>query len=1010
MRRLATIACLLALSGCGTDPAPAPPGSDADAAGDSGDVATDAPGGVDVSIVISNPHGDEDGDGRTNAEELRGWEIFIDFSGFGLKDPAFLTRRTVTSDPYVADTDGDGLSDGEEFERNSDPRVRDTDGDGLGDAEEVRRWKTSPVSVDSDTDSRGDDPSIPQPPSGVMFDGAELNLVPDPLDPTGERLIPGPNATSPTSADTDGDGVGDGAERQHPVRSPVLAELPKVGFEIVDQIDLRLEVEFSSSTLGSKSYGHTFSASATAGIATSDTEASKHTSEKALKISGEATIGLPPGVKVTIETTTKDGVAATFGQSLSASSSESFSEAHSAAVSETTGASIATEGGLLTMGLRIHNAGKVAFAVSDLGIGVRMWDSRVRRFRTLGTLQPITGFDSFSLGVGEGTAVVPFTAEMDAELTRRFMANASSLVFEPAGYELTDASGTSFVFTAASALANTALVTLDFGGGETFTYRVATNIDRTATGDFAGVRLARVLEWLGHTVDIGVNSETGERVLTGIDGRGLVAFPSELPAPDLNDPPYPDGVDPGPRLFKKFWAMFASRVHGDVDLSRDFEAITLQARDAVTLAYVTDADRDGVFARQEGAQGGSDQIIHSDAGPGLPTGDGLSDFFEMSVGWLVDINGDDAPAPYQVYPNPRLVDSDADGWTDAEELALGTDPTSPDTDRDGLSDMEDDDPLVFVNTPPVVSLTPLTTYDSVTLEGTVTDAEDNVAQIRVFWGDQSEPTTVYADDAQIDLNSLSFSYTYGTSATFTITVEATDFYGAVGTQVIDLNVVAFPVDAVIYDTFNGDLSATLCATDPGLDDFDNSDRRGPGQGQSCQMLQQSNDTPDTLAWPDVSLEMDMTIAVWLRFDGTPSNAGFIVGQSGFPALVLDGNQVTLVVKTGFDPVADKVTLPAPEQPYGSWAFYVATMAFDTASFSTVVTLYKDGVQVGQQTIEDWLQFPFACGGFSMGGVFENPAFECSMAIGDRYRGAFDDLRVFSRALTPAEITTLYQEP
>ena len=32
----------------------------------------------------------------------------------------------------------------------------DTDGDGLDDFAEVRRWKTSPISIDTDNDARGD--------------------------------------------------------------------------------------------------------------------------------------------------------------------------------------------------------------------------------------------------------------------------------------------------------------------------------------------------------------------------------------------------------------------------------------------------------------------------------------------------------------------------------------------------------------------------------------------------------------------------------------------------------------------------------------------------------------------------------------------------------------------------------------------------------------------------------------------------------------------------------------
>src|SRR5262249_27647766 len=41
---------------------------------------------------------------------------------------------------------------------------------------------------------------------------------------------------------------------------------------------------------------------------------------------------------------------------------------------------------------------------------------------------------------------------------------------------------------------------------------------------------------------------------------------------------------------------------------------------------------------------------------------------------------------YAVAYVPKTVDSDNDGLTDEEELALGTDPNNPDTDGDGISD------------------------------------------------------------------------------------------------------------------------------------------------------------------------------------------------------------------------------------------------------------------------------------------------------------------------------------
>ncbi len=81
----------------------------------------------------------------------------------------------------TADSDSDGLTDLEEHNNNTDPNNSDTDGDGLSDGNEVNNLSTDPTSADTDNDG--------------MPDGWEVNNSLDPNDP------------SDTSADPDGDGV-----------------------------------------------------------------------------------------------------------------------------------------------------------------------------------------------------------------------------------------------------------------------------------------------------------------------------------------------------------------------------------------------------------------------------------------------------------------------------------------------------------------------------------------------------------------------------------------------------------------------------------------------------------------------------------------------------------------------------------------------------------------------------------------------------------------------------------
>lgn len=137
------------------------------------------------------PRGDPDDDRLPNEfEAAAGSNPFItDSDGDGLSDFAEVTTgwvvkvadqvRNVTSDPSRADSDGDGLSDLEEKEGKAtrgnaqftfpplDPRSPDTDLDALGDLEEI----TLPIT--SATEPRRLDPTDPDTDGDGMLDGDE---------------------------------------------------------------------------------------------------------------------------------------------------------------------------------------------------------------------------------------------------------------------------------------------------------------------------------------------------------------------------------------------------------------------------------------------------------------------------------------------------------------------------------------------------------------------------------------------------------------------------------------------------------------------------------------------------------------------------------------------------------------------------------------------------------------------------------------------------------------------
>lgn len=147
---------------------------------------------------------DNDGLGKCDEEKFRTDPNNPDTDGDGLSDGDEVLK--YKTDPLKADTDGDGLSDGDEvLKYKTDPLKADTDGDGLNDGDEVLKYKTDPLKVDTDNDGLSDYDEV-------------MKYKTDPLkaDTDGDGLTDSEEVlkykTNPLMKDSDGDGLTDSEE------------------------------------------------------------------------------------------------------------------------------------------------------------------------------------------------------------------------------------------------------------------------------------------------------------------------------------------------------------------------------------------------------------------------------------------------------------------------------------------------------------------------------------------------------------------------------------------------------------------------------------------------------------------------------------------------------------------------------------------------------------------------------------------------------------------------------
>ncbi len=195
--------------------------------------------GVEIITDETNPNNladdnvaasDTDGDGLTNGEEeVYGTNVTNpDTDGDGLLDGFEVDM--VESDPLLEDTDGDGLDDGVEWTlTDTDPTNSDSDGDLLSDGDENITYGTDPNNWDSDGDGLRDYAEIftyLTNPLNVDTDDDELN----------DWYEVNYHLSDPNDNDTDDDGLSDYEEAVTYETSLKKSDTDDDGIEDYDEV------------------------------------------------------------------------------------------------------------------------------------------------------------------------------------------------------------------------------------------------------------------------------------------------------------------------------------------------------------------------------------------------------------------------------------------------------------------------------------------------------------------------------------------------------------------------------------------------------------------------------------------------------------------------------------------------------------------------------------------------------------------------------------------------------
>jgi hypothetical protein len=626
---------------------------------------TNVAGACDVS-----PTTDTDGDGVPDCTEIAGFNLVISTTGTG----ATVTRH-VTSNPNLADTDGDGISDGLEWQGSaSDPSSTDTDGDGLSDYQEFIVYKSLPANVDSDGDAviPGSNPRSADP---RLLDGSEVN---------GYAFAGSTISTSPVLADTDGDSLSDYTEINSGGFNPLVADMPKLQVGVPDNAETNIQI-FTTHKDGTAST--TYKGTTTASDDSTKTHTVDLTNVKTLHTNsttldagakGGQKAGKPFGeAHLNVKSTWQSGTV-TDQQTGSTTDTEHTSQQtyqqYQSDVSSTDNETAST--GTLSTAITLQNTGTVSYTVKNLTVtAFRADPDNPGSIQPIATLTPASSVGDITLAPNDTEGPIQVSAtDVSSDLLVDLLANPNGIIYSiPSPQLVNPANGVNYATIGQNVEAQTAGVTIDDGTDQPKTYLVATNVARTPKGASAGVDMGTVMASILHQDYQTCTQKNPDAPDDQTQWRQVLCQVGSVATTDVDH----------------FWSLLTST---DLPLGAgDFDKLQLQVGSAARLVYLVDSDGDGLFDAQEGLYGTDIDKADTD-------GDGISDFDETETGWTVPAIGPNKA--YQVFSSPVATDLDGDGAWDGcptgqstcggagitPETVRLTDPNLPDTNGDGLSD------------------------------------------------------------------------------------------------------------------------------------------------------------------------------------------------------------------------------------------------------------------------------------------------------------------------------------